>query len=611
MQKTLIFFALVALLCVAQTSAADVTGFIDAGSSGSKVFRVEGSTTTDAKSSPGISALENINNALAIKNDKNADVKTIAKDTSDFRKQYIKSAMSQVFKAGDKAKDGVPMQATAGMRIVSRSNNALIFDNTNGVCDTKLDNADVAVPKAGEKCGTIAGTVEAFYEWLAIHKNIKNKDKTKPAEMDFKFGIISSGGASAQMAWPLTSAETDKLKKFRADLDKDEKLPKYQMDNEFPPFFNAINDKSRRYLAKRNWLNDFVSYVPYRELPKSFRDEFKKQGFYSLAVVSFLSIGPDKRQGKNLADNMFLAGGVNEVTDHLKANDFCKIDNNAYDYAKCRHALTELFKKDYLFSQIAKWFHAVHQKDSIPFYANTPASGYVQVSVNDPRPAGDKFVTGVANPTWHSTIIQEIRDKHDNTPDALNPGACKAEVGDNDARKCYDALSKWLAMRCTNDKLKAIKFNENPKKKDDFFSSCGASFFADAYYFTFFTTHSIEWPTTAENTKNEFAGDDAANALAVKKDFAKDAKPSADGLTEEIRFKPVDWTAGALYYYEDSGAPFTHLLRPKGGKTDPKPEVHREATDEEVQKEKGVKKVFFVEESGKFKLRDILVNNRA
>jgi len=597
MQKTLIFLALLALLCVTQTSGVDVKGFIDAGSSGSKAFRVVGTAAAEStKFSPPASTLLNHATAYTVKP---GDV-AIGSGTKTFRKDYIKAVLKGRFLDDDTGE--VPLQATAGMRIVTRATNDLIYkgkDDTPGICDTKRAGDKVAVPEAGEKCGTIAGTVEAFYEWLAVLKTYK-------AGTDFKFGIISSGGASAQLAWPMTKEETKKFKEFRKTLDDDSTLPSYAMTNDFPPMFNAINEHSHRYLKNRNWINDFVSYVPYRELPVVHREGFKKD-FYALAVVSFLSIGPASRGlgSSPLPDNMFLAGGVVEVTNHLQANDFCQISNVAYDYAKCRHALAVLFKKDLLYSKVAAWFTANHDA-SIPFYANTAAAGFTHSLKDDLRPAGAKVIAGVINPTHHDVISEEIKAKFEAVVDPINPEACKTAVGTGDAKKCYDALSKWLAMRCTDAALKKIKFNK-PTGVPALLSDCGSAFFIDTYYFSFFSTHTVEWPTTGAET-NEFLASGAVSGspLAVKNDYDKTAAPSEAGLTDPTFFQTVDWTIGAMYYYENPGAPFTHLLRVKKGPKDPAPDKHMEG-------DSGTKATTtkFIEESGRFRLRNILVNNKA
>jgi len=97
------------------------------------------------------------------------------------------------------------MMATAGMRLVSETGNQKAWGE---ICSQKIGEFKIA--PIGDGCGTIPGTDEAYYEFL-----VDTEKRNRPDSVPF---VLTAGGASIQIAMPLSQEDLEKYESIRFDL---------------------------------------------------------------------------------------------------------------------------------------------------------------------------------------------------------------------------------------------------------------------------------------------------------------------------------------------------------------------------------------------------------
>ena len=238
------------------------------------------------------------------------------------KKEYAKIEPGAAFTPANMA--AVPIQATAGMRLISQEANAEIWTKICGKQGTS--GADTITFAKEPKCGTIPGTTEGYFEWVAGGRP--------------KMGSICSGGASLQIATPLynkagvaafetlvNSAKTV-INCTSLTLADGSRAPQFA-DKTTPTDGNCVDDYIK-YHAKGTPV---IAGCP--------ANLCGADGFKGLAVVSFL--GLRGRGG-------FFYGGINEVSAVM--NEKCEEKN----FAECSALYEEELKKDKFYQAVAAWF---------------------------------------------------------------------------------------------------------------------------------------------------------------------------------------------------------------------------------------------------------------
>ena len=230
-------------------------------------------------------------------------------------------------------KDAVPIQATAGMRLISQQANADIWDKICGKSGGAAPNTVTFATKESAKCGTIPGTTEGYFEWVAGGQSKK--------------GSICSGGASLQIATPLytdTGVEAFKVLVNKAKSVIDCAKLKLQLK---PGQTQA--DTAPKFSKGGTCVDDYIKFhekgsTVIKGCPAALCGE---AGFKGLAVVSFLGL-----QGQG----GFFYGGINEVSAVMEKD--CK----NLDFAGCKLKYNEELAKDKFFAAVSSWFKEDNRK---------------------------------------------------------------------------------------------------------------------------------------------------------------------------------------------------------------------------------------------------------
>lgn len=258
----------------------------------------------------------------------------------------------------------VPMLATAGMRNLPAGENEAVWSN---ICGVELPGGPgYKFAEKGDQCGTIPGTQEAFYEYLA---NLAKFGKDIPKQKIM--GVFTIGGASAQIALPLLTEP--EVGAFRALIESVKGVLDVEGQHcgdmklkagEPMPFFN---NNGECHL-------DFVKMVPKSDVPDSLQ-EYMNEKVQQIGLISFLGLGKSDKFG--------VAGGVNSIEQWAqdrkcgacKDPDTHKAATCAkdYKYQDCERELQAALDEDIMWHFVTDMFHTQTFSVNL-FHFNTPAA---------------------------------------------------------------------------------------------------------------------------------------------------------------------------------------------------------------------------------------------
>lgn len=401
--------------------AADLL-LIDAGSTGSKAFAFFDSRNASAKLYTECDELHkdalHTNRGVAALGYRKGDCDLLVRSRGPAkplanRSDYVNALLTllaDTYKTGSgktdlqyvKNKAAVPILATGGMRLLSQEANKDIWGL---LCGKTHDGLTIA--PAGDLCGTIPGTKEAYYEYLANVATGKNTVLS---------GTFTIGGASAQIALPLVNEQEvimfGNLKEAIAqEIDcTDLRVP----SGEQAPIFNT----NRKGGPKQECIDDYIVYMPKEQInaTKEVKADIQISHIHGLGLISFLGL-----QGKGT----FVAGGVNQI--YNWANRF-DCNSNAQNYSKCRGLLSKALDEDIMFKHVKSYF--TKQSVSITSFSYSTYAAIPEAS-GIPDVAGD-------DEAWD--LLKGLNEKCNNHEGAL--------FGHKHSNSCMKAL--WTALYVTS-----------------------------------------------------------------------------------------------------------------------------------------------------------------
>lgn len=338
------------------TNGSQTVVFIDAGSSGSKVYSYspEGRAKLETHCSADHQSAGNVHQGVAslayakeecawLINWPDHEVFTPLHERTDYSSALLNLLADVYMSASGKShvedvinRDAVPMLATGGMRLLSRAQNDRVWHDICG-----RTGAGFTIAPHGDKCGTIAGTTEAFYEFLAVTGVAGNVS-----------GTFSIGGMSAQISIPLKSSDDvmafQQLKESIAGELECSALT--LADGSQIPSFAGTG-------AAHGCIDDFVLFKPRSEIP-ALSSESEIEG---VGLISFLGM-----QGKG----SLVAGGLNAIK-LWSQKEGC--DGNGTTFSTCVSRLQDALSQDILWKHVTEYFHT-NVLDIHSFSYSTPAA---------------------------------------------------------------------------------------------------------------------------------------------------------------------------------------------------------------------------------------------
>jgi len=229
----------------------------------------------------------------------------------------------------------VPMLATAGMRLVSQTGNSKVWGYLCGRTGFGLKLAPV-----GEKCGTIPGTTEAYYEFLAnAARGRGNRTLT---------GTFTIGGASAQIAIPLrTDADVAAFEALKTNIARELDCRQLVLsDGHKAPIFNTRREGGPR----TECIDDYIAFRPSRMIKATavvLHEYVRIHDIRGLGLISFLGL---KGRGS------FVAGGANEV-ERWATEAGCDTAGED-DFVTCVQKLRAALASDTMWKHVTEYFKA-------------------------------------------------------------------------------------------------------------------------------------------------------------------------------------------------------------------------------------------------------------
>jgi hypothetical protein len=244
--------------------------------------------------------------------------------------------------------DAVPMLATAGMRLLSQEANNKVWSQ---ICGKSHQGLTLA--PAGEDCGTIAGTTEAYYEYLANAAHGKgNRELT---------GTFTVGGASAQIAIPLkTQQDVSAFMELQNTIGAAIDCKSLQLEDGSPAPFFKQNSRDPHSAC----LDDYITFRSKSDIRAStavLQDNVRVDEIEGLGLVSFLGL---KGRGS------FVAGGLNEIGNWAKEHN-CNTQQTSF--ADCSAKLQAELRKDVMWKHVSEYFRK-HNLNIRSFSYNTYAA---------------------------------------------------------------------------------------------------------------------------------------------------------------------------------------------------------------------------------------------
>jgi len=341
---------------------------VDAGSSGSKVFSFSAETTsakllTQCSKSKREQGMTNMGIAALAYSKEDCEwqigekeLTPLAHASPDYANVLLNLlAKTYVSSSGRhhlddvQNKGAVPVLATAGMRLLSQPANDKVWGYLCGKTSSEL-----TIAPAGPQCGTIPGTTEAFYEFVAnAAQGRGNRVLT---------GTFTIGGASAQIAIPLMKPQdvadfNDLQNAISRELD----CTKLTLaDGSTAPVFN----RKREGGATKECIDDYITYMPKDAIVVTENIEMQSirvDDIQGLGLISFLGLR---------GSGSFVAGGLNEIQNWAETQG---CGHQATDFEACVVKLQVALSKDLMWKHVTSYF----QKKAVnidSFSYNTPAA---------------------------------------------------------------------------------------------------------------------------------------------------------------------------------------------------------------------------------------------
>lgn len=373
-------------------------------------------------------------------------------------------------------RQNIPFMATAGMRLLTKEENDAVW---NKICGTEEDGYKFA--EKGSECGTIPGTQEAYFEWLA---NIAKGEHPQVT------GTFTIGGASAQIAFPLmnehmVAAWRDLITLVEGHYKDCSKIYLPGTETKIPIFSSG------------HCARDFVDIRMAKDikLTPALKARAGIAKIQAVALVSFLGL---RGQGGSVETGV--AGGANLVggtSGSWAAANSC-VSGEGTTFTNCLQLMKERLKGDFLFQRVKEFFHN-KQIGVNHFSYNTPAA--------IPSFSFNKKVEDEARPYRH---LQKMED-----PDSSKIAHLAAG----------HVLEKTLNEFC---KTKFSGFGFAGK------NNCMKASWTGLYASEFFDTQFI---------KHTFQS--VAKAGQKEKDKLLLTRQKRHGLYADLHFSPLDWSEGA------------------------------------------------------------------
>jgi len=336
---------------------------VDAGSSGSKLSSFQGdgsqsikvltSCTSKPKEYPlkGLSALKYDPDSECV-----LDVDGMPLNNKDDYATNLLEKLQRLHECGDctracsnpsKAaatnRGSIPILATAGMRLLTNQENREVW---NRVCGRNV--GDYKFAQDGN-CGTISGTQEAYYEFLAA--NLKKATPGGPMT-----ATVTIGGESAQIAVPLT---TPQLGRFAELYQRIKNVVKDCTEIRLP---NTNEDPIPIFGKNADCVRDFVDV---RVIPPYAGGG---PGKY-VGLISMLGL-------ERVTGGIGVAGGMNAI-EKWAGRVGCAAPvggSSTFEFDSCWKKLQEALSNDQLFSLVAHFFKQMDSWLGIEWTFGTPAA---------------------------------------------------------------------------------------------------------------------------------------------------------------------------------------------------------------------------------------------
>lgn len=302
-----------------------------------------------------------------------------------------------------KNRNEVPIMATAGMRLVSQEGNAKVWSYVCG-----KNGSGFTFAPAGESCGTIPGTTEAYYEFLSnAAQGEGRRDLT---------GTFTIGGASAQIAIPLRTARAvEAFRNLSAAIAEDLDCQKLTLaDGSLVPVFSR-GGPAKAKDARLSCLEDYIAFRPAQDIRASkavLADNVKVSEIEGLGLISFLGL-----EGRG----SFVAGGLNQVAAWAREQ---RCDSEATDFAGCTRKLQAALSRDVMWKHVTRYFREA------PCAAQRPAAFSYNTYAAVASSAGLSGTGDGADQAWR------LRDELNRTCSTSNG----ARFGYKDQNTCMKAL---------------------------------------------------------------------------------------------------------------------------------------------------------------------------
>jgi len=345
--------------------------FIDAGSSGSKCTALPGdlSTLKGEKVDPPLAQMDVGTEEWAPDAD-GAKYRNLL--AAKLKKEYALPEIHGGAFSTAANKNAVPVQATAGMRLIDQGANKAIWDKICNKEGTAGGDTVKFATAASKRCGTIPGTTEGYFEWVAA-----NQART---------GTICSGGASLQIATPFYAEEG--VQAFKALIDDIEGKKLVDCTN-----ITLANGKPAPVFANADTTKCLGDYIKYHEKGsddiKGCPAELCGADFKGLGVISFLGL---KGQGG------FFFGGINEVS--AAVEEKCKDK----DFVECKETFAAELVKDKFYQRIATWFKAKNRQINEYKFGTAAANAHMAGMKSDPAELGQAVTKAGSGATLEKAV---------------------------------------------------------------------------------------------------------------------------------------------------------------------------------------------------------------
>jgi hypothetical protein len=269
----------------------------------------------------------------------------------------------------------VPIVATAGMRMLDQHDNDVVWGGLCGTSGNKPTGTNYNLAPKGTNCGTISGTTEAFYEYKGYQSKVASG---APYEADR--GTFTIGGASAQIAFPITTPEQEKEFKelvAKAAEKIDCEMMLVASGKPAPKFGGGLKQLELLIGKKEGYTEDNKGCVPDYIDMKTTASSAKSPTAQKIATISFLNLAADKEctpkllevldtclnqpmkpEDKKAASCLAakqrcaapIAGGAQEMANWASNN--CKTGNAE----ACTTKLTATLARDGFWGAVTSWF---------------------------------------------------------------------------------------------------------------------------------------------------------------------------------------------------------------------------------------------------------------